>query len=159
MCLARILVPVDFSAESKSALRYASAFARQFGASVTLLHVVQPIVCSADFGYGSVTRYSPNKDLLKKAKTRLNLIAKRLAVCQPKPKTSAILRTGVTKTEIVAAARDLEIDLIIMGTRGDCVAGQTAIGSTAEQVVRHAPCPVFIVRKKEHEFVWCRKSR
>jgi nucleotide-binding universal stress UspA family protein len=158
MRLARILVPVDFSTESKSALRYASAFARKFGASVTLLHVVQPIVCSADFGYGPVTRCSPNKDLLRKAKTRLKLLTKRLALSEPKRKTSALLRTGVAKTQIVAAARDLQIDLIIMGTRGGCAA-QTALGSIAEQVIRHAPCPVFIVRKKEHEFVWCRKSR
>jgi nucleotide-binding universal stress UspA family protein len=157
MRLTRILIPVDFSAESKNAIRYAGAFARQFGASVTLLHVVEPIVCSTDFGYGPVTRYSPNKDLLRKAKTRLNLLTKRLAVSRLK--TSVILRTGVAETEIVAAARDLESDLIVMGTRGDCVAGQTTTGSTAEQVVRHAPCPVFIVRKKEHEFVSSRKSR
>jgi nucleotide-binding universal stress UspA family protein len=157
MRLTRILVPVDFSPESKNALRYAAAFARQFGASMTLLHVVEPIVCSADFGYGPVTRCSANNDLLRKAKTRLRLLTNKLAVSRPK--IAIILRTGVAETEIVAAARDLESDLIVMGTRGDCIAGQTTIGSTAEQVVRHAPCPVFIVRKKEHEFVSSRKSR
>src|SRR5438874_698394 len=78
MRLARMLVPVDFSPESKNALRYAAAFARQFGASVTMLHVVEPIMCSADFGYGPVSRCSPNKDLLNKANARLNLLTKRL---------------------------------------------------------------------------------
>jgi universal stress protein A len=150
MRLTKILVPVDFSAESKNALRYAAAFARQFEASMTLLHVVEPIVCSADFGYGPVTRCTPNKDLLRKAKSRLSLLTKQLA---SPPKASVILRTGTPETEIVTAARDLKTDLIVMGTRGDKVAGQTVAESRAERVVRHAPCPVFIVRRKEHEFV------
>ena len=55
MRLSRILVPVDFSAESKNALRYAAAFAQQFGASVTLVHVVKPVICSADFVFATRT--------------------------------------------------------------------------------------------------------
>lgn len=157
MRMAKLLVPVDFSAESKNALRYAGAFARQFGASLTLLHVVEPIVCAADFGYGPVTRCSPNQELLKKAKTRLNLLGKRLASSQLSP--AVIVRTGVAETDIVEEARHLGTDLIVMGTRGACGLEKPTLGSTTEGVVRHAPCPVFVVRKKEHEFVWCGKSR
>lgn len=156
MRLAKLLVPVDFSAESKNALRYAGAFARQFGASLTLLHVVEPIVCAADFGYGPVTRCSPNQELLKKAKTRLNLLGKRLASAL---RPAVVVRTGVAETEIVEEARHLGTDLIVMATRGTCGSGKPTLSSTTEGVVRHAPCPVFVVRKKEHEFVWCGKSR
>jgi universal stress protein A len=157
LTISRILLPIDFSAESKNALRYAGAFARQFGACLTLLHVVEPVVCAADFGYGPVTRLYPNEELLQKARTRLRLLGKRLTPSWLR--VTADVRTGVAETEIVEAARELETDLIVMGTHGDCRSGQTPIGSTAERVVRHAPCPVFVVRKKEHEFVWCRKKK
>ena len=150
--LANILVPIDFSPESKSALRYAAAFARQFGAALTLVHVVKPIVCSADFGYGPVNRCSPDKNLLKKAKARLGRLEKSLS--SSGLKTSFSLRTGGIESEIVETARDLKIDLIIMGTRGECGKGVT-IDSTAEKIVHHAPCPVFVVRRKEHELLHC----
>jgi len=116
-----------------------------------LLHVVEPIVCQADFGYGPVSRQHPNQELLNRAKARLNRLCKRVSDLQHVPVAS--VRSGKTDAEIVQAARDLQIDLIVMGTHGD-----PRKPSVAEAVVRHAPCPVFIVRKKEHEFAWCRKS-
>jgi nucleotide-binding universal stress UspA family protein len=151
--LSKILVPVDFSAESKSAICYASAFAEEFGASLTLLHVVKPMVCTADFGYGPVTRYSPNKDSLRKARTRLNLLSRRMFVSSLKPST--LLRTGTAETEIINAACGLKTDLIVMGTRGNSTGSQDSIESTAHEVVRRAPCPVFIVHKRENDFVSC----
>ena len=59
--LAKVLVAVDFSKESKKAMCYAGAFARRFGASITALHVVEPIACQADYGYGAVTRHIPTR--------------------------------------------------------------------------------------------------
>ena len=152
----RVLVAIDFSEESKKALDYAGAFARQFGASVALVHVVEPILCSGDYGYGPITNRVPNQALLQKARTRLNVLAKRLAGCPSKPAT--LVRTGVAAVEIPRAARDLEADLILIGTRGSGLE-QTTVASTAERVVRHAPCPVLVVRKKEHEFVWPGKPK
>jgi universal stress protein A len=151
MRLAKLLVPVDFSAESKNALRYAEAFARQFGASLTLLHVAEPIVYVADFGYGPVTRRCPNQRLLTRTKSRLNALAKKVGGSQLQP--TSVVRTGIAESEIVDAARELETDLIVMGTHGNSGPGQAPMCSTAEKVLRHAPCPVFVVRKKEHEFV------
>jgi nucleotide-binding universal stress UspA family protein len=52
----RILVPVDFSPISRKAVRYARPLAKHFGAPVTLLHVVAPLIYDADYGYGVVTR-------------------------------------------------------------------------------------------------------
>jgi universal stress protein A len=154
--LAKLLVPVDFSVESKNALRYAGAFAHHFGASLTLLHVLAPIVCTADFGYGPVTTCRPDQEALKKARARLRTLGKKIGVPQAKP--LVLVRTGTAETEIVEAARELETDLIIMGTRGNCQPPQPATSNTAESVLRDAPCPVLLVRKKEHEFVSCRKS-
>ena len=152
--LTEILLPIDFSPESKNALHYAVAFADQFGASLTLLHIVEPILCEADFGYGPVTRSSPNQQRLKRAKARLNRFTTKSV--RERSKAIVLVRTGVAASEIVQTARQLQTDLIIMGNRGQSDSGRI---STAEQVLRHAPCPVFIVRKKEHEFVECRKLR
>src|SRR5713226_2978361 len=76
--LKRILVPIDFSAESRRALEYAAAFASHFGASITLLHVVEPILREGDYGYGPVTNRVPNQESLKKAQTRLGTLRRRL---------------------------------------------------------------------------------
>jgi nucleotide-binding universal stress UspA family protein len=150
------LVGIDFSDESRKAVQYAGAFARQFGAAVTLLHVAEPLVCSGDYGYGPITNRVPNLALLRRARARLNLLAKRLAGCASKLAT--VVRTGVAAVEIPQAARDLNADLILIGTRGGSLEQTTAAG-TAERVVRHAPCPVLVVRKKEHEFVCPGKLR
>jgi nucleotide-binding universal stress UspA family protein len=73
----RLLVPVDFSAEAKNALRYDGALARKLAASLTLLHVVKPI-CEIDFGYGAVVRRCQNQAEVKNARARLSALGKRL---------------------------------------------------------------------------------
>src|SRR5947208_806114 len=73
----RILVPVDFSPESRQALRYAAAFAAQFGASLTLFHVVELLTFTVDVGYGPVNRLVPNEDMLHHAATKLKQLKKK----------------------------------------------------------------------------------
>jgi universal stress protein A len=152
-----VLVAVDFSAESKKALQYARALAQRFGACVTLVHVVEPIACRADYGYGPVTRKFPNRDMINRAQRRLNALGKR--VVGPEYKLATMVRSGTAHTQIIQAAKELDLDLIVIGTRGICASEQSLLGSTAEKVVREAPCPVLVVRKKEHEFVWSGKAR
>lgn len=149
--LTKILVPTDFSKESKKAIGYAQAFARQFGAAITLLHVVEVENCPTDFGYGPVMIQVSSKEKLKKAKLKLDGLGRQLISKELLDKTLAV--SGVAYVEIIEAAQALEIDLIILGTHGDDREEQTPMGSTAERVVRHAHCPVFVVRSKEHEFV------
>ena len=147
LSLARVLVAVDFSEESKKALQYATAFAQQFGADITLLHVVEPLVCSADYGYGRVTNEVPNQTLLRKARTRLNRWAARLSGSAGNVVT--LVRTGVASTEITRAARELGADLIAVGTRPENTSAKTAMQNTAQRILRYAPCPVFVAHKKE----------
>jgi nucleotide-binding universal stress UspA family protein len=149
--LANILVGVDFSDESKKALAYATAFARQSGAMVTFLHVVEPIACQADFGYGPVARQIPNRELLTQAKRRLTTLTRRLGGCGFEVATA--VRSGAAEVEIVRLARESNCDLIIIGTHGMCTAEDRSIGKTADRVIRGAPCPVLVVRKNEREFV------
>jgi nucleotide-binding universal stress UspA family protein len=142
--LRKLLVPTDFSVESGKALRYARTLAGRFGAAITLLHVVEPFVCTADFGYGDVCRSIPNHDLLKRAKTHLDAISRAQEVSGSRFTT--IVRSGTADEEIVKTAQELGTDLIVMGTHGHSGLKKDVLGSIAEKVVHCAPCAVFVVR-------------
>jgi nucleotide-binding universal stress UspA family protein len=142
---ARILVPIDFSPESTRALKNAVALSKQSGAAITLLHVVEPIHYVCDYGYGPVTREEPNVAMMKGVRTHLRKLGERhLTTQQP---WDAVVRSGVAFSEITRAAKELRIDLILMPTRGLTNSKDVPLGSTAERVVRHAPCPVLTLRK------------
>jgi nucleotide-binding universal stress UspA family protein len=66
---------------------------------------------------------------------------------------TSLVRMGDPSREIIAAAKELEIDLIILATHGRTGLSHFLLGSTAEKVVRRAGCPVLIVRDEEHEFL------
>lgn len=146
LSLKKILVPIDFSDECKKAIQCALPLAKKLGATITLLHVTEPITFPADYGYGSVVRHIPDQEGMKRAKTRLKGLGRRLI--GPGMLGEAIVLSGPPCVQIAEAARDLGADLIIIGSHG-CGRATTAVGSTAEKVVRHAPCPVFVLRKKE----------
>ena len=65
----------------------------------------------------------------------------------------ALVRYGRSFHEIAEAARTLKVDLIILSTHGYTGLKHALLGSATERVVRHAPCPVLVVREREHEFV------
>ena len=151
LALKRILVPTDFSEDSQKALRYAIRFAEQFAASVTLVHVFEPITYPADMGYVPVAMQT-HWDLLRASATeRLEGFAKQ--ELKPSVLGDTVIRCGSAFNEIVMVAKELNIDLIIISTHGYSGLKHLVMGSTAERVVRHAPCPVLVVREKEHEFV------
>jgi universal stress protein A len=64
-----------------------------------------------------------------------------------------LVRSGVAFDEIAKVARELKVDLIILSTHGHTGLKHVFLGSTAENVVRRAPCAVLVVREQEHEFV------
>jgi universal stress protein A len=145
----KILVPIDFSAMSKRAFQYALRFAEQFRCEIVLLHVVEPERVIAG------TR--PAVDVfaqLEEDTTAAELDLAALAGSsrnRPNTVTSAV-RTGHAPNEITKAAKDLDVDLIMMASHGYTSWRHLCISSTAERVVRTAPCPVLVVRDKEHEF-------
>jgi nucleotide-binding universal stress UspA family protein len=151
MKLQRILVPTDFSRESAKAVRYAVSMARQFDASITLVHVVEPSYGPADLGGTHVARKSSENRRTSQAKSKLGLLGRR--ILGPCRIVETVIRNGLAFFEITEAAKALSADLIIIGTHGYCGLTRAIIGSTAEKVVRHAPCPVLVVRRHEHEFI------
>ena len=145
-----ILVPIDFSAPSRKALSYAVSFAQQFGAKLNLLHAVEPIGRAA---FVTALPLAMDKDKTKiLSKGRLEHMLKEEAV-EPQLVGKILVDYGQAFQLIVDAARLLKTDLIIMSTHGYSGLQHVLLGSTTERVVRHAPCPVLVVRENEHEFI------
>lgn len=149
--LNRILVPIDFSGHSRKALQYAIPFARQFSASIDLIYVVEPTVYPADFSFGQVGFPAIEDELRKRAAEELDELL-RHEIGRRVPARRAI-RTGKAFYEINQYAREEKMDLIIIATHGHTGIEHALFGSTAEKVVRKAPCPVLVVRNDEREFV------
>lgn len=143
--LKEILVPVDFTECTEKALFYALPFARQFGATVTLLHVIeQPFVPAAEFGM--VVQVDVSVEAMRELEKLRARVAKQV-------RCRSMIRQGGAEYEIVNAAKELDCDLIILGTHGRTGMDRLLLGSTVEKVVRKAGCPLFVVRPHEHEFI------
>lgn len=148
--LKKILVPTDFSDTSKKAVQYALRFAEQFGCEIALLYVVEPTtpVIGAPLAVEPLT----DKDELSMAEKDLAALAVE-ARSNGAHSVASFVRIGHAPNEITKTAKDFDVDLIIIATHGYTSWRHLCIGSTTERVVRTAPCPVLVVREKEHEFV------
>src|SRR5437867_12841235 len=124
-----ILVPIDFSACSKKALAYAVAFAEQFGAKLTLLHVVEP-VATPDFAK-SFPLLMENDKAMAAAKGRLEHTIKEQEI-DPKLVEKTVVDYGRSFELIVDSARMLNVDLIIISTHGYTGLKHVLMGSTTE---------------------------
>lgn len=147
IAIKRILVPHDFSETSEAAVRYGAALARTFGAKLHLLHVSEKertdVETEFPLGLEGTQEDASRERLLKiMSPQQLTELAPELS-----------LRPGTPHAEIVRYAKDHDIDLIVMGTHGRGFVAHAVMGSVAEKVVRHAPCPVLTVRHPQHEFV------
>jgi nucleotide-binding universal stress UspA family protein len=147
--LQTILVPVDFSRESMKALKYAIPFAEQFGAGLVLLNVVEPLAF-ADLSAFPLAM--ENERVMALCRKKLESLARQRTV-PPGMIRKTLVRQGQAFQEIADAARTLRVDLIIISTHGYTGLKHVMLGSTAERVVRHAPCPVLVVRDRERDFV------
>jgi universal stress protein A len=141
----RVLVPVDFSADSVEATRVAADLARRFDASLTLIHVYDPLVYALPDSFVMVPQAQMEK-LLEAFRTRL-AESKRQALDAGAPKVEAKLLQGFVAEEIVEYAKVGAFDLVVMGTRGRSGMSHLLMGSIAERVVRLSPCPVLTVKK------------
>jgi len=145
--LKNILVPLDFSELSLKSLQYAIPFARHFGAKITLLHVVQAPAYSVDFSYYPPLRPEQIATIEEQLeRIRNQKIPAELPV-------HIIVRENLVFEGILELAREICADLIIATTHGRTGLTHLVMGSTAENIVRRAPCPVLVVRETEHDFV------
>jgi nucleotide-binding universal stress UspA family protein len=143
--LKKILVPIDFSDCSKKALLYAVPFSKRFNARLIFFAVLP-----AHYATGWEVDLS-EKDLQAKMEKRLtSLVQENIPAEIP---VEIVVRHGAPSVEIVNAAKEMDVDIIIMSTHGHTGRVHAFIGSVAGDVVRLAPCPVLVVRESEHEFI------
>jgi len=148
--LKKILVPIDFSPMSKQAFQFALRFAERFGCEIILLHVIEPETAIAGTPLAVDIFAQPEEDT-SAAKAELASLAAS-SHKHVNSFTSAV-RIGHAPNEINKAAKEWNVDLIMIATHGYTSWRHLCIGSTAERVARTAPCSVLVVREKEHEFV------
>jgi universal stress protein A len=153
IALKKILVPTDFGEAADVALNYARALARNFGASIAVLHVAEDL--TARMFAGEVYMAMPaamQKDVEDMARKQLG---ERLIDNDPDPLPvqPVVMTSNAPALTIVHYAKESNIDLIVMGTHGRGAMAHILMGSVAERVVRLAGCPVLVVRHPEHEFV------
>lgn len=148
--LKNILVPLDFSEQSLKALRYAVPFAQQFGARLTLLHVLIPAIYPTDY---PVPPYPEplGEDCFAAIERKLDGI--RATKVPSELPVDLLVRQSFTCDGILEVARETHADLIVATTHGRTGLKHLLMGSTAEKIVRQAPCPVLVVREREHDFV------
>ena len=147
--LKKLLVPIDFSDCSKKALQYAIPLAREYGSEILLLHVVPINYASSEFtsaGYTSIE--SGMREVGEEKLSQLISSELRETVT-----IESAVHIGMPAPEIIETARKLPADLIIISTHGHTGLKHVLLGSVAEHVVRQAPCPVLVVREREHEFL------
>jgi universal stress protein A len=150
MTIKKILAPTDFSPASEKALKYALRFAHDFNSELTLLHVLEPAISATVAGLPASPAFSEEE--MADAQESLCALVNSARAAGVAGARSTI-RTGVATHEIVEAAKELDVDLIVIATHGYTGWKHFAIGSTAARVARAAPCPVFVVREKEHDFL------
>jgi universal stress protein A len=143
MDIRHILAPTDFSDYSTKALSDALELARTFGATLSLLHVLEPSPYLGEF-----TPPTMGADLLGDLERQASAELARV-LPEAQAATIAVTRAvvmGSPSQRIVETAAAEHVDLIVMATHGRTGLSHLLIGSVAERVVRTAPCPVLTIR-------------
>jgi universal stress protein A len=150
VAIKRILVPLDGSDHALKALHYAVHFAKLFGSRIDSLRVVEPRVYPNGL---SIPQRSYNQDdlALKLARAQSREIGGRMIPDGIKWRNRVV--SGNPYAEVVDYARKEKTDLLIITTHGHTGLKHFLLGSNAEKITRHAPCPVLVVRDREHDFV------
>jgi nucleotide-binding universal stress UspA family protein len=144
----KVLVPIDFSDYSKNSLRYSINFVRCFQAEIILIYVVEPVIYPPDFSMGQIAVPAYDAEIDKRAAEELDKLAKTEVPKDTKVKT--IIKTGKPFVEIIEAAEEEKVDLIIIASHGHSGVEHILFGSTADRLCVKLPvpfCPFGILLK------------
>jgi len=140
-----VLLATDFSETARVALDHAATLARDHGATLHLLHVVEEFSYWESFDL----KHFPSDDVLAEIEENTRIALRDLVEEEgvgDEVATETLVRRGKPFVEIVRVARDVDADVIVVGSHGQTGLAETLFGSTAEKVVRKASCCVFVVR-------------
>jgi universal stress protein A len=144
-----VLVAFDFSETSKHALDYGRNLARAFGGRLHVVHITDVVSTTAAQFYPE----GPGDPEAKATHLAVNQIREVLAAEGLDVVAPAVRVSPDPAKAIVEYAKEVHADVIVVGTHGRSGMSRLLMGSVAEHVVRTAPCPVLVVRPREHEFV------
>jgi nucleotide-binding universal stress UspA family protein len=149
--LRRILLPTDFSGCGNYALPYAAAIARAANATVICVNVVEPIVPAV--GYTGMAEAMPIAEMNEQMEDSAERELPDVLNCEELHglKVEEVIGHGDAAAEIVRIADERQVDLIVISSHGRTGLGRIIFGSTAEAVVRHAGCPVLVVKPPPDE--------
>ena len=139
--ITKILVPVDFSEPSKTAVNYGLSLALQFNAGLVLAHIVPSSLVSA---YTFPTEsFAFEKDQAESAKTTLPTLVP--AECRERVRLGTIVKVGDVRSELLGMIHDENPDLLVMGTHGRNVFERFLLGSLTERMLRKVSVPILTV--------------
>ena len=149
--LKKILLPTDFSGCANYALPYAAAIARATKAQIICVHVVEPVTPAV--GYTGLADPMPIADISEQLEDSAERQLPKLAEGEECTglNVEEVIVHGDAAAEIVRVATEQEVDLIVISSHGRTGFGRIIFGSTAESVVRHASCPVLVVKPPQEE--------
>jgi len=139
LALRTILHPTDFSPRSEYAFRMACSLARQHGGKVVVLHVATPAPVVTSDGVINQWNYADYTEQLWPALNRMKAPEGDVAI-------ERRLEIGEPASTILDMAKELNADMIVMGTHGKRGLERLLLGSVAEQILRRSECPVLIVK-------------
>jgi universal stress protein A len=143
----KILVPVDYSPSSKLALEWALVMAESMDASVHVLHTWEvPHYLRPDLTVwsGEISETLADHTRAEADKGMRGFLA--AAKVEGRPNVTSQVLPGTPYATILEVVKQQGFDLIAMGTHGRTGVAHLLLGSVAEKVVRHAPCPVLTIR-------------
>ncbi len=140
----KILFALDFSENSERAFDYAYAMAKNFGARLFVIHVIQEPVDLSGFYVPHISFEKLEKEIEEGAEKMMEKFCDRMIGDFSNYETAIV--SGIPYEEILRKAEKEQVSLIVLGTQGRKGIDHLLFGSTAERVVRNARCPVLTVR-------------
>ncbi len=150
MQIKTILFPTDFSNGARAAMDHAVSLARDYKAKIILLYVIQDISIAEWYIPSTLSVTDLIDDMQKSAWKEMDRWAAEAAA--KAGEVEKLVVRGVPFVEIIRTAKEKSADLVVIGTHGRTGIDHMLFGSTAEKVVRKAPCPVLTVRIAGKEF-------
>lgn len=150
----KMFCAVDFSEVGEAANEVAAQMAKCAGAALTFLHVTPPAAVGGAVGAPvagvapAATGFTPEgvDRLARASRGKLDTLAARHAV-----ESDSLVRFGEVATTITSTAAELGVEHLVLGTHGRSGVSRLLLGSTAESVIRDAPCPVTVVKPQEND--------
>ncbi len=148
MKVEKILFPTDFSEGSSHALPYAVDLSKHYNARLYILHIIYDIFKATNSHIPHISADELYREMFEWAQKEIENCG--IEEIRGLANVEKVVLKGIPYEEIIKFAAKEKVDMIVMGTYGRAGLERFLFGSTAERVVRKAPCPVMTVRMPEH---------